>query len=73
MIRDKKLVSPTRVHRRVVGGFEGTEKTINICFYLRLLDADGNVQVICAYGVDDIVTVARSRPPKNPGEVFPLI
>ncbi len=44
-------------------GFEGTETTINSCFYLQFLDADGNVQVICVYGVDDIVTVERSRPP----------
>ncbi len=57
----------------MVGGFEGTEKIIDSCFYLQLLDADGNVQVICAYGVKDIVTVARSRSPRNAGELFPVI
>jgi hypothetical protein len=64
---------PVRVPRRMVRGFEGKETTIDSCSYLPLFDADGNVQVIRAYGVDDIVTVARSRPPKDAGDVFTMV
>jgi hypothetical protein len=34
---------------------------------------DGDVQEFCAYGVDNIVTVARSRPPQDAGDKFPVI
>jgi hypothetical protein len=36
---------------------------VGSCYYLPLLDADGNVQVICAYGVDEIANLARTRLP----------
>jgi hypothetical protein len=48
---------------KIVRGYEGKMTTINNRFYLPLLDADGDVQVVRAYGVDNIVTMARSRPP----------
>jgi hypothetical protein len=57
---------PIRVPRQVDRGFgEGKETAINSCFHLPLLDADRNVQAICAYGVETIVNLARSRPPRN--------
>jgi hypothetical protein len=31
------------------------------------------MQVVCAYGVDDIVTVARSRTPWDEGDIFPVV
>ena len=34
---------------------------VDSCYHLPLLDTDGNIQVVCAYGVDDIATVARTR------------
>ncbi len=43
------------------------------CYYLPLLDADGNVQVVCAYGVDEIATVARTRLPQRAWDIFPVI
>jgi hypothetical protein len=64
---------PVRVPRRIVRGYEGKETTVNNCFYLPLLDADGDVQVVRAYGVDDIVTVARSRPPQDAGDICPVV
>jgi hypothetical protein len=42
-------------------------------YYLPLLDADGDVQVICAYGLDEIATVARARMSPDAGDVFPVI
>ncbi len=50
---------PVRVPRRFGRGFEGKETTIDNCYYLALIDADGNMQVVCVYGVEDIVTMAR--------------
>ncbi len=44
-------------------GIEGKETPIDSCYNLPLLEADGDVQVICAYGVEDIVTMARSSLP----------
>jgi hypothetical protein len=40
---------------------------------LPLLDADGNIQVICAHGVDEITTVTRTRLPHVAREIFPVI
>jgi hypothetical protein len=42
-------------------------------YYLPLLDVDGNVQVICAHGVDEIAVVARTRLPPIAREIFPVI
>ncbi len=55
---------PVRIPRRIVKGFEGKEDTIDSCYYLSLLDADGDVQEVCTFGVDKIVTVTRSRLPR---------
>ncbi len=62
---------PIRVPRQIVRGYKGKETMIDNCFYLPLLDDDGDV--VCAYGVDDIVTVARSRPPWDAGDIFPVV
>jgi hypothetical protein len=40
---------------------------------LPLLDADGNIQVICAHRVDEIATVTRMRLPHVAREIFPVI
>jgi hypothetical protein len=42
-------------------------------YYLPLLDVDGNIQVIRAYGVDKIAVVARTRLPPVAREIFPVI
>jgi hypothetical protein len=62
-----------RQPRHLVRGFEGKLTTIDCCFYLSVLDTDGNIQVILADGVDGIVTMARSRKPQDAGDVFPVI
>jgi hypothetical protein len=46
---------------------------VGSCYYLPLLDADGNVQVICAYGVDENATLARTRLPQSARGIFPVI
>ncbi len=42
-------------------------------FYLPLMDADGNIQVIRAYGVEETAVVARTRLPPLAREIFPVI
>jgi hypothetical protein len=46
--------------------------TIHFCFNLPVLDGNNNIQVIGAYGVDDIVSVAKSRTPAAAGDSFPM-
>jgi hypothetical protein len=42
-------------------------------YYLPLLDADGNIQVVRAHGVEEIAIVARTRLPPIAREIFPVI
>ena len=42
-------------------------------YYLPLVDADGNIQVIRAYGVEEIAVVTRTRLPPTAREIFPVI
>jgi hypothetical protein len=42
-------------------------------YYLPLLDEDGNIQVIRAYGVEEIAVVTRTRLPPVAREIFPVI
>jgi hypothetical protein len=51
--REARLL-PVQVPRRTFRGFDGQETTINSCYYLPLLDSDGDLQVVCAYRVDNI-------------------
>jgi hypothetical protein len=37
------------------------------------VDADGNIQVVGAHGVDEITTVTRTRLPPIAREIFPMI
>ncbi len=46
---------------------------IDRCHFLPLVDARGEYQVICAYEVDEIATVARTRMPPWTREVFPSV
>ncbi len=43
------------------------------CYYLPLLDADGNYQVICTHRVKEITTMARTRLPPWARDVFPAV
>jgi hypothetical protein len=42
---------------------EGRVFITDSSYNLPLLDADGNIQMICAHGVDEITTVTRTRLP----------
>ncbi len=66
-------LSPLWVARWLVRGFEGSAIITDSCYYLPLLDADGNYQVLCAYGVEKIATVARTRLPPWAREVLPAV
>jgi hypothetical protein len=43
------------------------------CYYLPLLDGDDDLQVVCAYGVDEITTVTRTMLSQRVGDIFPMI
>ncbi len=43
------------------------------CYYLPLLDTDGNYQVICTHRVKEIATMARTRLPPWARDVFPAV
>jgi hypothetical protein len=64
-------LQPISQPKRHVKGFEGKLVTINHCFFVPVLDFNEEVQVICAYGVDGIATMAKSRPLEDAGDVFP--
>jgi len=54
---------PLRAAMRSFRGSEGSVIITDSCYYLPLLDTDGNHQMICAYGVEEIATVNRTRLP----------
>ncbi len=62
-----------QVAQRIVNGFGGAAVPITGCHFLPLIDARGNHQVICAFEVEEITTVAETRLPLWPKEVFPSV
>jgi hypothetical protein len=46
-----------RAPRRAIKGYKGEGLVTDSNYNLPLLDADGNIQVVCAHGVDEIATV----------------
>jgi hypothetical protein len=64
---------PLQTVQRSVRGFEGSAVITDSCHYLPLVDAYGSYQVICAYEMEEITTVARTRLPPWAREVFPSV
>jgi hypothetical protein len=62
-----------RPPRRVVKGHKGEVLITHSNYYLPFLDVEGNIQVICAHGVDVITTVTRTRLPHVAREISPVI
>jgi hypothetical protein len=62
-----------RAPRQAIKGYQGEVLITDSVYYLPLLDADGNIQVVCAYGVDEIANVTRTRLPHVAREIFPAI
>ncbi len=62
-----------RAPRQAIKGYQGVGTITDSVYYLPLLDADGNIQVIRAHGVDEITVVARTRLPPIAREIFPVI
>ncbi len=52
-----------RAPRQAIKGYQGVGSITDSVYYLPLLDADGNIQVIRAHGVEEISIVARTRLP----------
>jgi hypothetical protein len=62
-----------RAPRQAIKGYQGVGTITDSVYYLPLLDAGGNIQVIRAHGVDEIAVVARTRLPPIAREIFPVI
>jgi hypothetical protein len=62
-----------RAPRQAIKGYQGEGLITDSVYYLPLLDADGNIQVVHAHGVDEITTVTRTRLPHAAREIFPAI
>jgi hypothetical protein len=62
-----------RASRQAIKGYQGVGTITDSVYYLPLLDADGNIQVIRAHGVEEIAIVARTRLPPIAREIFPVI
>jgi hypothetical protein len=62
-----------RAPRQAIKGYQGEGLITDSVYYLPLLNVDGNIQVIRAYGVDEIAVVARTRLPPIAREIFPVI
>ncbi len=62
-----------RTPRQAIKGYQGVGTITDNVYYLPLMDADGNIQVIRAYGVEEIAVVARTRLPPLAREIFPVI
>jgi hypothetical protein len=62
-----------RAPRQTIKGYQGVGTVTDNVYYLPLLDSDGNIQVICAHGVEEIAVVARTRLPPIAREIFPVI
>jgi hypothetical protein len=63
---------PAQVAQRLVSGFGGATVPVTGCHFLPLVDAQGKHQVICAYEVEEITTVAETRLPPWAREYFRL-
>jgi hypothetical protein len=64
---------PAQVAQRIVNGFGGATVPVTGCHFLPLIDVRGNHQVICAFEVEEITTVAETRLPPWAKEVFPSV
>jgi hypothetical protein len=64
---------PAQVAQRFVRGLGGATVSVIGCHFLPLVDAQGKHQVICAYEVEEITTVAETRLPPWAQEVFPSV
>jgi hypothetical protein len=62
-----------RIPRRAIRGYQGVGTITDSAYCVPLLDADGNVRVIRAYGVEEIAIVVRTRLPPVAVEIFPVI
>jgi hypothetical protein len=62
-----------RIPRQAIKGYQGVGTITDSVYHVPLMDADGNVQVIRAYGVEEIAVVARTRLPPLAREIFPII
>ncbi len=62
-----------RAPRQAIKGYQGEGLIKDSVYYLPLLDVDGNIQVIRAFGVDEIAVVTRTRLPPVAREIFPVI
>jgi hypothetical protein len=56
-----------------VNGLRGATVTVTRCHFLPLIDVRGKHQVICAFEVEEITTVAETRLPPWAKEVFPSV
>jgi hypothetical protein len=61
---------PVQVAQRLVSRFGGATVPVTGCHFLPLVDVKGKHQVICAYEVEEITTVAETRLPPWAREVF---
>jgi hypothetical protein len=52
-----------RAPRQAIRGYQGVGTITDSVYYLPLLDADGNIQVVRAHGMEQIAIVARTRLP----------
>jgi hypothetical protein len=64
---------PAQVAQRVVSGLGGAAVVVTGCHYLPLVDVRGKHQVVCAFEVEEITTVAETRLPPWAKEVFPSV
>jgi hypothetical protein len=62
-----------RAPRQAIKGYQGVGTITDSVYYLPLMDADGNIQVIRAHGVEEIAVLARTRLPPIAREIFPVI
>jgi hypothetical protein len=62
-----------RAPRQAIQCYQGEGLITDTMYYIPLLDADGNIQVIRAYGVDEIAVVTHTRLPPVAREIFPVI
>ncbi len=60
-----------RAPRQAIKGYQGVGTITDSVYYLPLLDADGNIQVIRAHGVEEIAVVAGRDCLLSRGRSFP--
>ncbi len=62
-----------RIPRGAIKGYQGVGTITDSAYCVPLLDVDGNVRVIRAYGVEEIAIVVHTRLPPLAVEIFPII